>query len=49
MKSKDDGDVEAEAELLNMIGTLDMVSMATDDNCTHTIYRHMPVANDFAS
>ena len=50
MKSKGDGDIEAETELLNMIGTLDMVSMATDDNCTHTIYtRHIPVANNAAS
>ena len=43
MKSKSDGDVEAEAELLNMIGTLDMVSMFTRvlmyyDICAHTTY-----------
>jgi len=45
MKSKGDGDVEAEAELLNMIGALDMVSMFTRvlmyayDICTHTTLR----------
>ena len=51
MKSKSNGDIEAEAELLNMIGTLDMVSTTTNDNCAHTTYtRQIPyVANDFDS
>ena len=41
MESKGDVDIEAETELLNMIGTLDMVSMFIEyDVCVRYLYTH---------